>query len=116
MEKFDESSIIQRIKEIQKIKHISNYQLAKDAEISYPYLNSILRNTHTPSIFTLYKICNGLDVSFSYFFEYYTPDSYNELFQLWSELDENSRNTYLSYLRGALGKPYKKMEKGKKGK
>ena len=65
-----ENSIINRIQALLDAKHWSIYKLAKVSKLSYSSLNNIFRRNTCPSIPTLEKICNGLNISLSQFFEY----------------------------------------------
>lgn len=64
-----ENIVLPKIKQYCKIRGLSIYKLAKNAGIPYSSLNNIfIRNTE-PTIPTLQKICNGLGITLSEFFE-----------------------------------------------
>ena len=65
-----ENDIINRIQTLREAKHWSVYKLAKASKLPYSSLNNIFRRNTCPSIPTLEKICNGLNISLSQFFEY----------------------------------------------
>ena len=65
-----ENEVLQRIRELLKLNQWSIYKLAKEPKIPYSSLNNcFLRNT-CPTIPTLEKLCAGLNISLSDFFNY----------------------------------------------
>ena len=65
-----ENEVLQRIREFLKLNCWSIYKLAKESGIPYSSLNNcFLRNT-CPTIPTLEKLCAGLNISLSDFFNY----------------------------------------------
>ncbi len=65
-----ENEVLGRIRELLNIKHWSIYKLAKASGVPYSSLNNcFLRNT-CPTISTLEKLCIGLNISLSDFFDY----------------------------------------------
>ena len=65
-----EDQIIERIQELCTRKHISLYRLAKNAELPYSSLNNILHRRTCPTVTTLERLCKGLNVSLSEFFDF----------------------------------------------
>ena len=70
----DKKIIVKRIDELIEEKHITNYQLKENAEISstiYQWRRNAKRDaTRTPSLRSIEKVCNFLGVSLSYFFSF----------------------------------------------
>ena len=70
----DKKIIVNRIDELIEEKHITNYQLKENAEISstiYQWRRNAKRDaTRTPSLRSIEKVCNFLGVSLSYFFSF----------------------------------------------
>ena len=65
-----ENEVLLRIRELLDLNHWSIYKLAKESGVPYSSLNNIfLRNT-CPTISTLEKLCTGLNISLSDFFDY----------------------------------------------
>lgn len=64
----EKNFVITRISELMNERGWSIYRLAKESRISYSSLNNIFVRNTIPSVFTLKKICDGLNVSMSYFF------------------------------------------------
>lgn len=69
MNEIEEINALDKVKEICEKKNWSVYKLAKESGIPYSSLNNMfIRNTQ-PTISTLYKLCKGLNISLSDFFE-----------------------------------------------
>ena len=70
----DKKIIVKRIDELIEEKHITNYQLKENAEISstiYQWRRNAKRDaTRTPSLRSIEKVCNVVGVSLSYFFSF----------------------------------------------
>lgn len=70
----DKKIIVKRIDELIEEKHITNYQLKENAEISstiYQWRRNAKRDaTRTPSLRSIEKVCNFLGVSLAYFFAF----------------------------------------------
>ena len=65
-----ENEVLGRIREFLKLNHWSIYKLAKESGVPYSSLNNIfLRNT-CPTISTLEKLCKGLNIRLSDFFDF----------------------------------------------
>ena len=65
-----ENEVLERIREFLKLNKWSIYKLAKASGIPYSSLNnSFLRDT-CPTIPTLEKLCKGLNISLSDFFDF----------------------------------------------
>lgn len=81
-----EDKIVERIQELCTHKHISLYRLAKNAELPYSSLNNILHRRTCPTVNTLERLCKGLNVSLSEFFDFEIYPVRNE--QLTAEEEE----------------------------
>ena len=70
----DKKIIVKRIDELIEEKHITNYQLKENAELSstiYQWRRNAKRDaTRTPSLRSIEKVCNFLGVSLFYFFSF----------------------------------------------
>lgn len=91
-----ENNIINRIQDLLEAKHWSLYKLAKASKLPYSSLNNIFRRNTCPSIPTLEKICNGLNISLSQFFEYNQNPLKNDVF---SEDEQDILYAYRSLSR-----------------
>ncbi len=92
-----EFSIKERIDYILQYKNMSMYQLAKKSGISMNTLYNMETRNTVPSVHTIEKICEGLEISLGEFFN----------------LDE--RNLLLSKEEKLLIEKYRKMESDEKG-
>ena len=57
--------LIQNIKKICEVREISYYTLARQADISTSTLHSLLSGKFRPYLYTVYKLCNALNISIS---------------------------------------------------
>ena len=85
------------------------YRLAKESDLAYSSLNNIFVRNTVPSVVTLEKICDGLNISLSQFFDDNTTakklcdnlnDEERELLALYRTLDNNSQSLLKAYLMG----------------
>ena len=67
--KMKEEDILIKITQLLDERHWSLYRLAKEAEISYSTLSNTFQRNNVPSIPTLMKICDGLGITLSEFFD-----------------------------------------------
>ena len=103
-----EDQIIERIQELCTRKHISLYRLAKNAELPYSSLNNILHRRTCPPVTTLERLCKGLNVSLSEFFDFeiypirneeLTADE-EELLNKYKNLSARKRELLHAYMDG----------------
>lgn len=64
-----ESDIILRVKAICEARSWTFYRLAKESEIPYSTLCTMIHKANAPSIPTLIKICNGFGITLAEFFD-----------------------------------------------
>ena len=57
--------LIQNVDKICKMRGISRYTLAKGADISTSTIHSLLAGKTKPYMYTVYKLCNALDIPIS---------------------------------------------------
>lgn len=85
----DKKIIVERIEELIKEKHITQYQLSENADISSTYYqwkkNTKRDENRMPSLRSVEKVCNFLGVSLAYFF---TMDSSEQLIKRRQDLFE----------------------------
>ena len=60
MEDFD---VLARIQELCDLRSWTYYRLAKEADIPYSTLSTMLRKTNAPTVHTLQKLCAGFGMS-----------------------------------------------------
>ena len=117
----EENSALLRIKEYMRENNWTVYHLAKESGLSYSSLNNLFRRNTEPTLPTLRKICDGLGVSLSAFFDdadtpitaAYSQDE-RALIELYRALSKADRSLIFAYGEGLakrspeicfLGKP-----------
>jgi len=71
--------ICQRIHSLRKEKGLNLEQLAYQSGISKGGLSEIERNLKEPRVFTILKICAGLDISIKDFFDFKDLENFKTL-------------------------------------
>ncbi len=64
------NNIGKKIMEIRKGKNISQQELALKSDLSQPFISHLEQDKRSPTINTLYKIANGLDIPLKDFLLY----------------------------------------------
>lgn len=110
MKNLETNIIINRIKFLQNEINLSTYRLAALSDMRYSDLDSILKKPHMPTIKTLCKICEGLDISLSDFFSGIEKDppntlSTDEFIRLWNNLDQTSKKYVKIYMKELAKEP-----------
>lgn len=106
-----ENEIIDRIKSLCEARSWTAYRLAKESGITYSTLCTMLHKANAPSIPTLIRICNGLGISLSEFFDEANDataltEQEKESLRRWAQLSEENRhavNKYVDYLLSDQG-------------
>lgn len=101
-----ENEIIDRIKSLCESRSWTLYRLAKESNITYSTLCTMLHKANAPSIPSLIKICNGFGISLSEFFDTNNDVSLltseeKEYLHKWNKLSDENKliaNKYISYL------------------
>lgn len=101
--------IVNKIERIRKEKKLSQYRLAQRAEISQSSISNLLRRRNVPSIITLDKICNGLDITLAQFFSYEDEPpnlttEQKDWLNLRSQLTETEKLIVEAFIQGMLSK------------
>lgn len=103
-----ENEVLLRIRELLKLNRWTIYKLAKASGVPYSSLNNcFLRNT-CPTIPTLEKLCIGLNISLSDFFDYKEnplrdtslSEAEQELVSTYRQLSIKDRELLGAYLDG----------------
>ena len=104
-----EFDAIKRIKDLRNERHYSYYELAKSSNIAYSTLNSMILKNNSPTLPTLYKLCNGFGISILQFFQL-KPKSdallpeQSECLNLFSILTPEDRELAITYMKGLAHK------------
>lgn len=105
----EEDFVIERIKSLCAARGWSYYRLAKESGIPYSTLNTTLNKANAPSLWTLKKICDGMDITLSQFFDEQggtppvTQEQYQHLMK-WEKLDERGKALAGAYMEGLLAR------------
>lgn len=104
-----ENYIIARIEQLCEKKNISRYRLAQKSGIAQSSISTLLNRKSVPTIQTLEKICDGLDITLAQFFtedeEY--PDLTSDQKQLlsdWNAMDDHQKELVKAYIQGVIRK------------
>ena len=103
-----DTDVIPRIKQLCVEKNMSYYRLAKESSITYSTLNNMLnRPKNIPTISTLSKICDGLDITLRDFFSDGTETteltkSQLVVLEVWNNLDVRQQELALAYMQGLM--------------
>ena len=103
-----EENVLSRIEFFLNFKHWSVYRLAKESGLSYSSLNNIFNRKTCPSVITLEKICHGLGITLSEFFEYdknplrndELTDTEQDIINSYHMLSTSDKKLLETYLRG----------------
>lgn len=98
-----ESDVIERILYLCRCRNWTLYRLAKESDITYSTLCTMLRKGNSPSLSTLIKLCNGFGISLSQFFDEderiarLTKEQL-ELLEKWTKLSRKDQATATRFL------------------
>ena len=102
-----EFDVVARIKELCTSRSWTYYRLAKASGIPYSTLSTMLHKTNVPSVPSLMKICEGLDITLAQFFSDWdesamlTADQ-KDCLTHWNALDTDSKPLALAYMQGLV--------------
>ena len=98
--------MIEHIKKLCKQRNWTYYRLAVESGIPHSSLNTMLNKQKNPSMNNLIKICGAFDITLAEFFASMEPPSneMQEVVNLWSGLDRESRSLVKSYMCGLARK------------
>lgn len=98
-------NVVDRVQELLKKKGYSVYRLAKKAELPYSSVANMMNKGTIPTVYTLEKICKGLDVTLAQFFsEDETGANLTEnqklLLDIYERLNDTDKGYLLAYAKG----------------
>ena len=102
MQDFD---VMGRIKTLCEARSWTYYRLAKESDIPYSSLNTMLHKTYVPTVPSLMKICNGLGITIAQFFSdkdetaTLTADQ-KDCLALWNSLNTRNKDLASVYMKG----------------
>ena len=92
--------VLSRIKDLLKERKITMYQLSQRAGIPQSTLSNLFLRNNAPTISTLEKICNALDISISEFFGSQSEViSQDELLSEWNLLSNDERKSIYKLIK-----------------
>ena len=103
-----EDKVFERIEYLCEKKHFTMYKLAKEAGMPYSSLNNIIHRRTCPTVGTLEKLCKGLNITLSDFFNFelyplkddtLTPDE-DELINKYRTLTHHKQMLVNAYIDG----------------
>lgn len=97
--------VIKRVQELREKKGYSIYKLAKEANMPYNSITNMIKKGTIPTVYTLEKICNGLDISLTQFFSedeetYALTDNQKLMLELFDSLSHDDQKYLLAYAMG----------------
>ncbi|MBQ8086268.1 MAG: helix-turn-helix domain-containing protein [Lachnospiraceae bacterium] len=99
--------ILKKIDDERMKRNWSEYSLAKNADLTQSTISTWYRRNLQPSVASIEKICKGLGISLSEFFNdessymYLTPQQ-NEILELWEALTPTQRDSVINLLKSFL--------------
>ena len=103
------NKILSRIDQICGEKKITKYRLAKNTGIPYSTIMNSFRSDTMPTISTLEKICEGLDITMAQFFYdsddlTYLTDEQKYILNVFSKLSVEKKSLAKAYMDGLAEK------------
>ena len=103
----DKNKIIRRIEELRAERKLSRTMLAEKCEIPYPTIRNAFGRDSMPDLYTIERLCKGLDITLADFFtspaifESETKDQ-AELRRCWNIMTEEEKNLTMIFVKGIL--------------
>ncbi|MCD8018823.1 MAG: helix-turn-helix transcriptional regulator [Clostridiales bacterium] len=93
-----------RIEELCSERNITTYRLSKLTGLTQTALGDVLKKKHVPTMHTLEKICEGLEISMGQFFSKDTESGAltveeKEIIETWNKLAPEDRDIFLKVIR-----------------
>ena len=109
----NEFDVMGRIKELCASHSWTYYRLAKEADIPYSSLSTMLHKAYVPSIPSLIKICNGFGITLAQFFSEQDDSAkltkkQKDCLEHWDQLDQQSQTLALAYMGGLAARQNEK--------
>ena len=97
--------VIPRIRQLCEAQGLSYYALAKQSHIPYSTLNNMLnRPKNVPTVYTLSKICEGLNITLEDFFadefeKRHLSENEKNLLEKWNQLSADDKKLAETYIQ-----------------
>lgn len=103
----DDNFVLDRIEELCKMKGLSHYRLALKSGVHQSSLSTLMNRKSTPNVYTLDKICKGLDMTLAQFFSVddefaNLTDAQKKFLITWNSLPEEERKLTMAYMEGLI--------------
>ena len=104
MESFN---VAARVQELCKARSWSLYRLAREAEMSYSTLSTVLYKTAAPSLASIEKLCSGFGITLAQFFSVENEQALlrrdeKECLAQWNDLSPLDRQLTLAYMQALV--------------
>jgi len=101
----NEFDVMGRIKELCESRSWTYYRLAKESDMPYSSLSTMLHKTYVPTVPSLMKICDGFGITLAQFFSEEDETAkltkkQKECLARWDTLDQRSQELALVYMEG----------------
>lgn len=102
----DETAVLERIRSLCKTRNWSLYRLSQESDIPSNTLYNMMNRTTTPTITTIFKLCDGFGITAAQFFmedESGWPEltaDQREILQRYGRIDDRKKELLMTYLRG----------------
>lgn len=99
---------IERLRQIMEDRSLSRYKLGKITGITQASLSTIMSGKCAPSLATIDKLCKGLGISVSDFFNmagdkpYILSTEEREALRYWNELDKSQKKMAIAFAQGLV--------------
>lgn len=97
--------VIARINTLCKARGWTYYRLAKESDIPYSTLNTMLHKTYVPTVPSLMKLCDGFGITMAQFFSDQDETAMltkgqRACLSQWDRLDAHGQELALAYMEG----------------
>lgn len=102
-----EEFVAERTAELCRQQHITMYRLAQLAGVKQSTISNIVKQKTLPSLITLEKICSGLDITLSQFFQenddcHALTEDQKQLVEIWVSLTKDNKNLIRTIMQGMI--------------
>ena len=110
----ENNDVLQKIEFLCKQRGWTTYRLAKESGIAYSSITNMFSRNTQPTIYTLEKLCSGLGITISEFFEtdeksedcsLIVNEFETKIIQTYRRLDAESQRIFFAYLKGLAKLP-----------
>ena len=97
--------VIERVQQLREKKGYSIYKLARQSDLPYSSVTNMTKKGTVPTIYTLEKLCKGLDITMPQFFAddgqiYSLTENQKLMLEIFNSLDSDGQKYLLAYAKG----------------